>query len=370
MNDTKRVLLLSHEFPPFLGGVGTVGAQLAGYISDAGYETHVMTRQQEGRLHVPGVIFHDVDVLPKFWFRSYRRALKTIDVESFDTIILNEAAPAIVAGKYFDDATLARCIVLVHGLEVERIYRTTLANTARQVLGFRRAHRRACTGARLVVAASEDMKEKFSTALAEVRKDRIRVMYLGVDPNVFYQEASNYREVMGIDPDRFVLVSGSRIVKEKGYLEMLEAFGELASHTDALWIVCGDGPLLDALRARVSGLGLSDRVMFEGACSRAKLRWIYNSADAYWLVSHYREAFPLSYIEAQLTGLPTLGRNAGGVPEAIAPGENGWLVEEAANAVTLLEAYAAGPRFDRKTIADGAARFSMATTFGSIQEII
>jgi glycosyltransferase involved in cell wall biosynthesis len=367
----KRILLFSHEFPPYLGGVGTVGAQLAAYLCRYGHEVHVMTRRQEGRQHIDNVVFHDVDVLPKLWFRSYRRALRELDLDGFDTIILNEAAPTIVAGKYFDQAMLGRCIVLIHGLEVEHLYRHSLANLPRKILGFARAHRRACVGARHVIAASRDMRDKFIAVIGPGHSAAVRVMYLGVDPDTFFLEPSDYRARRGLTDAAFVVVSGSRIIEEKGYPEMLRAFAELKSRVNgACWVVCGDGPYLARMRDWVGANGLSENVVFEGDCSRDRLRWIYNGCDAYWLCSRYREAFPLSYIEAQLAGLPTLGRNAGGVPEAIIPGKTGWLVERADEATDILAAYAAGERFDRAAIAEAGSVFSMEKTFVDFLEVV
>ncbi|MCB1693818.1 MAG: glycosyltransferase family 4 protein [Pseudomonadales bacterium] len=364
----RRILIFSHEFPPYLGGVGVVGAQLATFLAEQGIEVHVMTRALAGREAVPGVVFHDVEVLPKFWFLSYRRALAAVDLKQFDAIILNEAAPTIVAGKYFDRATLARCVVLLHGLEIESLYRGTPANMVRRLFGFASAHRRACQMARRVVAVSDDMRTRFR---AETGIESIEVLNMGANSRVFKPGTSHYRQERKIPAETFVIVSGGRVVAEKGFGEMLEAFTELAKQVpDIRWVICGDGDYAESLVRSVRKKGIENKVIFEGQCTQSRLAEIYNDSDVFWLISNYREAFPLAYIEAQLTGLPTAGRNLGGTIEAIAPEITGWLVEDANECVGIFREYAKRRDFDRSSVAEAAAPYRMDNALKAIMPLL
>ena len=354
------ILIFSHEFPPYIGGVGTVAAQLAKHLSQT-TEVHVVTRTQDNRQEIPGVVFHEVDVTPKLWFLSYKEFFRDFPLEQFDSVILNEAAPSIVAGKYFDADTLSKSVVLVHGLEVESIYRSSFKNWLRQLAGFKSAHQRACRESRQVIVASDDMRQKFLQTSPEVAEKTV-VRYLGVDQETFYVQDSHYRQTRGIADTEFLLVSGSRLVAQKGYAEMFATFRALArNHPQLKWVVCGDGEYADELRSQVSHSGLDGQVLFEGACTHNELRQIYNACDAFWLISNYREAFPLTYIEAQLTGLPTFGRDLGGVREAVTD-EVGWLVKEASEVEPLLMRYMKGERFSREEISKAAQRFTIEQT--------
>lgn len=374
MNDmANRILLFSHDFPPQLSGAGTVCAQLAQFLIARGYEVHLMVRAQPGRQQIDGATFHDVAVVPKLWFRSYRRALAAIDLDQFDRIILTEAAPAIVAGKYFDEATLARCIVMMQGVEVERLYPVTLANLPRRLFGFTAAYKRATARCHAVVAVSKAMREKFVAASGQADMAPMEVVYAGVDNRVFKRQPSNYRRERNIPETDFVLVTSSRLVWEKGLEEMLEAFGELCrTRVNARWVICGDGPLLPMLRRRAEAMGLDERIIFEGACSQDALCRIYNDCDVFWLISHhrYREAFGLVYVEAQLCGLPTAGRDSDGVKEAIVPGSTGWLVNDAAECVALLHCYAEERGFDPDEVALSAQPFVMETTLARLLPLL
>lgn len=43
----KKVLMFSHEFPPFIGGVGSVGYQITKWLNEKGYKVDVLTRYQK-----------------------------------------------------------------------------------------------------------------------------------------------------------------------------------------------------------------------------------------------------------------------------------------------------------------------------------
>ncbi|MEM7364092.1 MAG: glycosyltransferase family 4 protein [Pseudomonadota bacterium] len=361
---------MSHEFPPFIGGVGTVGAQLASDLVSRGIHVEVMTRTQTDRLSVPDVTFHDVDIVPKFWHRSYGRALGRLNLDDYDLVILNEAAPTIVAGKYFTEAQLKKCLVLLHGLEIENIYAWSIRNLARRLAGFTSAHARAVRGAGVTAAVSEDMRQKFLEACRIDPAPNIEVVYMGVDHQRFFTEDSNYRQINGFDTDDCLMVTGSRITREKGLADMLDAFNEMAARIPSLrWIICGDGDYLPQMKQEVETRGLSNLIRFEGYCDTHRLRHIYNSCDLFWLISHYREAFPLVYIEAQLTGLPVIGRDLGGVREAILPG-NGWLVSNAADALTAVQDYVNGPRMHRDEVSGRAAIMQSRHTLQSLADRI
>lgn len=367
----SRVLVFSHEFPPYLGGVGTVGAQLARFLVGRGFEVDVVTRAQAGRLDIPGVTFHDVVVTPKLWFRSYKRALDAIGLEQFDHIILNEAAPTIVAGKYFDRATLERSLVLLHGLEVERIYHSSLANLARRLAGFASAHRRAVSLAGGVFAASDDMRQKFLDAVGNISAKPIGIVYCGADNKIFNLMDSAYRDERGLDVGDVIMVTASRIDEFKGFDDKLDIFERASREIESLkWIICGDGPALANLQREVTARGLDSRIIFEGQCTRQRLCYIYNACDIFWLLSKYREAFPLVYIEAQLSGLPTIGRNLGGVREAIIPGTTGWLIENAPECLDILHSHLAAPTMSRRQVAKAAQRFSSEETLETLLPLL
>ncbi|MEZ9336129.1 hypothetical protein AB4171_25875, partial [Vibrio sp. 10N.286.51.A4] len=63
----RKILIFSHEWPPYLGGVGTVGFQISQWYSDNNYDVTVITREQQNIQNSFGVKIHQVKTMPYFW---------------------------------------------------------------------------------------------------------------------------------------------------------------------------------------------------------------------------------------------------------------------------------------------------------------
>ena len=76
--------------------------------------------------------------------------------------------------------------------------------------------------------------------------------------------------------------------------------------------------------AKVKELGLTDRVTFCG--KQDDVAQVISLADVMLLPSE-KESFGLVALEAMACGVPTIGSNAGGIPELITHGETGYLAD-------------------------------------------
>jgi glycosyltransferase involved in cell wall biosynthesis len=107
------------------------------------------------------------------------------------------------------------------------------------------------------------------------------------------------------------------------FLEAVERVARVRPRVSA--IVVGDGPLLSALQAQASSLGLADRVEFVGHQADVE-RWL-RQARIFVLTSD-SEGLSLALMEGMLCGLPAVVSDVGDLPELVKPGDNGFLVAE------------------------------------------
>ncbi|GBQ56763.1 glycosyltransferase family 4 protein [Komagataeibacter swingsii] len=151
----------------------------------------------------------------------------------------------------------------------------------------------------------------------------------GRDPAVFHPmpgQRAALRAQMGVGAGQVVILAVSRLVRGKGYPELLAAMLALPDNA-VLWIVgerlpSDRGVDLGACFAAARAALGARMVMFG---YRADVAPIMAAADIFVLPSHF-EGLPMSVIEAMLCGLPVVASDISGPCEQVVAGETGLLV--------------------------------------------
>jgi glycosyltransferase involved in cell wall biosynthesis len=241
---------------------------------------------------------------------------------------LNDIGAAFVFGTFFQSIDdLKKASVVLHGNEPQAIFRRPSGYLL--LTKFKDRYLRLLRHCKVVIAVSHYMKRHFlSCEEVVVSESKVKVVYAGVDTRLFKpRNTVRIRETLGIGVGAKVAISVARITREKGFDAMLHVFKRLIKVDPSyVWIVVGDGPHLQCMKAAVDKEGISAHVVFPGRVSREDLPDYYSASDVFWLLSE-QESFGLVYVEAQLCGCPAIGYNTTGVAEAIQDGETGFLVE-------------------------------------------
>lgn len=137
-------------------------------------------------------------------------------------------------------------------------------------------------------------------------------------------------------PDADLLVlSLARLSERKGQDRVIEAFAALhEKYPGARLIIAGSGPTEDRLKQLVRDLDVSSKVRFTGKLSytgRERIE-LFQAADIFLMPNRRSrlndlEGFGIVFIEANACGVPVVGGDDGGVPEAIAHGQTGYVVD-------------------------------------------
>jgi glycosyltransferase involved in cell wall biosynthesis len=120
------------------------------------------------------------------------------------------------------------------------------------------------------------------------------------------------------------LVSTAGTRYEKGWTDLLEAVAQLPRELRASVrvILAGEAPL-PCMIEKVAALGLSDQVIFTGLLD--DVRPALAAGHAAFVLSR-SETLSFACREAMAMGLPVLVTNAGGLPENVTHGQDGWVV--------------------------------------------
>ena len=128
-----------------------------------------------------------------------------------------------------------------------------------------------------------------------------------------------------------IVLCVSRLVPRKGQDTLIRAWPAVRSAIpDARLLLVGDGPYRGELHRLADGLGVTGSVTFTG--SVPDLAGYYAASDVFAMPCRTRragldvEGLGIVYLEASAAGLPVIGGDSGGAPDAILDGETGYVV--------------------------------------------
>lgn len=356
----RRILLVSQEYPPRLGGAGVVAKQNAEKLAALGHEVVVLTRGRpcldDAESPVRVIRACGSTRLWPFYFAFW---IKRLDTYSFDSIILNDIGAAFVFGTFFFKShCVRRTIVFLHGNEPQAIIQKPVGYL--KVTRFCNRYMSLLNRCSVIVSVSHYMKSDFLLSVGGLLpENKIKVIYAGVDHGLFRPvDRTLIRKKVGIDCSVNLIISVARITREKGFDTMLTIFSDvLKEDPNWVWLVVGEGSYVAQMQEVVARECISRQVIFLGRVPREELAHYYSAADLFWLLSE-RESFGLVYAEAQSCGCPAIGYNRTGVVEAIENHKSGFLVSDAEECKRLLVQHAHS-RISRSAALRAASKFSL-----------
>lgn len=327
-----RLLIYTHEFPPFRGGAGVYSYDLATGLAELGVEVHVVvpgTRPEQARgdeaIRCDALHMHCMaEALPAP--ATAMRFLATLLLrENFDLVLVTERR----AQEIFASMPLQglRYAVVIHGTEVLDYFgsrRTDLALPPPQMRAFYERAVQCIVGSQATAAMIHRLMNTDRPAVIPVHYG----INLARLPPVQDEDVRSLRDVYGTDAE--IVFCLGRLGLDKGQDALITAFREVNRlRPQAKLLLGGDGPTRQDLLGLRSQLGLEQCVEFLGEIDSARLPAYFGLCDLFVLVSRSEnrwEGLGLVYLEAGFYGRAVLGGNEGGVPEAVADGENGLVV--------------------------------------------
>ncbi len=205
--------------------------------------------------------------------------------------------------------------------------------------------RRAFNLAHVVAANSEAVRQEIITDGVPARK--VVTIYNGMDTTRVAPSADLNREEV-LRALALPLKAGQQVVTivanmrhaMKDQATFLRAAARVRREVpDAVFVLAGEGELLESLRALAGELGLEQAAFFTGRCARVSD--LLAVSDVCVLSSKGVEGFSNSIIEYMAAARPVVATDIGGAREAVVDGETGYIVrpeddEEMARRITSL----------------------------------
>jgi len=350
---SKRVLLLSWEYPPVIeGGLARHVRKLAEALVRQGVSVDVLTRgvgeapsaDQPGGEELAGVAVHRVR--EPSWPRDLHRFVAWVEQMNGDMLAAGEA---LAEDNRYD---------LIHGHDwlvaqasaalAERIgapYVTTIHATEHgrhqgwvhdpPQSHIHSVERWMTRRADAVIVCSYYMRGHVAD-IFDIDERRIAVIPNGIDPSEL-QPAGDLRALRleFAEPHEKLVLFVGRLVYEKGFQLALEALpGVIDQVENVRFLVAGSGTHEDELKAQAQRLGLSEYGSFLGWIGDDVLHSLYRIADLCVVPSIY-EPFGLVALEAMASGCPCIVADTGGLREVVPVGERVGLRFNGGDAVHL-----------------------------------
>ncbi len=310
---------------PTFGGSGVLATELGKALADKGHNIHFITYQQPVRLtgFSANIFYHEVRVptYPLFDFPPYETALASMLVDvvrnnHIDLLHVHYAIPHASA------AYMAKKILETEGIHIPFI--TTLHGTDITLVGKDKTYAPVVSfsinQSDAITAVSNNLREETFTNF-KIEKD-ISVIHNFVDIHRFNKKPIDaFRKVIAPAGEKIIL-HASNFRKIKRIADVIRIFDVIKKDIPAKLLLVGDGPERPMAEELCRELGICEDARFVG--KQQDMEEIYAIADLFLLPSEY-ESFGLSALEAMAAGTPVIATNAGGLPEIVSHGVNGFL---------------------------------------------
>ena len=298
-----RVLLVTNDWPPDVGGIQTY---LRGLVDRTSHDVRVLApahpdAEGGGR---------EVRNPDGFMWPTRGTARRIADeVQSWDADLVWFGAPhpPALLGPSVADRTGRPYMVLCHGAEV---------SVAAAIPVVRSRLRRSLREAATVLAVSD-----YTRGVVERLSGR-DALRLGVGVEV--GEGPSVARGGGAP----TIVSVGRLVPRKGYDRLIDALAQVPTWEGRLLLV-GDGPQRRSLERRAARRGVPLEV--RSGLDDGEVRAALGGADVFAQPCRTRllgldwEGLGIVFLEAAAAGLPVIAGSSGGAPETVRPGVTGYV---------------------------------------------
>jgi len=328
-----RIMIVTDQYPPMVGGVPTVTRQLATDLANLGHQVWVVAPsygsrdiyriEQKVRVYRfssfewPTYEELRIAFLP---FLPIRRLFKRADpdiIHIHSPVVLGNIAqilagglrkPVIVTNHYLP-------INFSHALTTDPVLgRPFNTVTYSYLVHF-------CNRCEYVTAPT-------ATALNLLYEHGLhapaRTISNGIDLAHFCPGPPDeaLRQRLHLPEKRPLILSVNRLSQEKRIDVLIEAVGKMRQ--PAYLAIAGSGPGAEELRAKVDALQLHERVGFLGFVSDLDLVPLYRLADVFGIASE-ADLQSLTTMNAMACGLPVVAANSYALPELVHHDVNGFL---------------------------------------------
>lgn len=322
----RYTLFVTNDFGPRAGGIETFVHGLIERFPEGSVIVYTSQQGDTAKYDAKWLADFGVEVIrdrskmllptPRV-IRNLQRVIAKRDIQS---IVFGAAAPLALMGKFLR-AELK--VALTHGHEVWWA-KVPPFNLLMRIIGNSVDH---------LTYLGEYTKREISKGISKRAQSAMIQIAPGIDTEKFRPvDAKALRNELGLT-NKEVIISVGRLVPRKGQDQLIKAIPQILKvRPNAHLLFVGTGKYKTKLDKLISERNLQNNVTFTGRVQYDDLARYICVGDIFAMPSRSRlaglevEGLGIVYLEASACGLPVLGGDSGGAPDAVLQGVTGLVV--------------------------------------------
>ncbi len=330
----KKILIITFEYPPQIGGIATYVHDLAEALSEdkvivLASTSSNLKEQKKWDKRQKYVILRKKLLFPLFiwprWLSMYLSVRKIIRQEGIELLMIHHILPVGYIGILCRKLAGVKFIIFSHGTDTQMAVRNLWKKLMCSWI---------CKNSSLVVFNSDSLKRRF-TEHFPICKQKSKVLYPCPERN--FLQKPKHDVIDGLKKQyaligKQVILSVGRLDEGKGFSHFIRALPKILKNSPHIvWMIVGDGPKRDGIIEDIQKNNLQNVVRFIGEVAHGEIKKFYYLADLFVLLTHpnegREEGLGLVFLEAAAAGLPVVAGRSGGVEEAVLHGQTGVIID-------------------------------------------
>lgn len=323
----RPILIITNDFPPKQGGIERFVVQVARHLPSE--DIVVLTST------VPGAGEYDQNLPYPVYRVGVKFLLPTPQVLRVAKHLIRRyhcryvwfgaAAPLGLLAKPLHKAGIESIVATTHGHEVWWV-KVPFTRIVLRMIGNH------CD---VVTYLGNYTRDQLQPALGT--KPALAQLTPGVDTAIFHPDPHAHQwlcDQYQLPSHSIIVLSLSRLVERKGQDRLIALWPTIVHQfPQAILIIAGKGSYEPQLRALATRSSAAHAIVFAGCILEEHLPHYYAGSDLFALPcrNHRKnlevEGLGIVFLEAQACGVPVIVGNSGGAPDAVLPGETGYIVD-------------------------------------------
>lgn len=337
-----KIALFTHVYIPFTNGIATSVSELASNLKLKGHDVIIVTNNYDNYKNICKNDHYKIISLPIFY-----QNLKTplLINPSLYKYLLNNNIDLIHTHSDFGLAFLGRKYAKFLDIPIIQTYHCNYLEYAKEHFGkkseiilkkpIKYYTKVLCKTANRIIVPSENTKELINDKFNI--KSKIDVIPNGINLDKFNKkiDIKSLKDEYNISKDDFVILSISRLSKEKKIENIIKVFSYFKNYNNIKLLIVGGGPEAKKLINLSKKLNLNN-IIFTGEVAYSNIQKYYQLGDVFINDSQF-ETQGLSTIEALASSIPCICPNIPFYNKLIDDLENGMLYNNYNELISIIK---------------------------------